>query len=238
MNQCIRKKHIIYFLSSFFYIFSWPGASKKRPPKQIEPLQFSKASYQFKLTKHPFSISLIDPHQNTFLLKNLALVDHKNQELPLNYIMRKKNNKDNSRYLSPGEIKDLTKKTYSFVISSHAKRNLQYKLSLVAKEDGIKLNLSPMNSFSKNYSQGKRLILKAEGKDFFKKNLLGLLGRSDHQKANQDITFDISDFFKIIANKDSFKLQRGKSNTMNIHSKNNQLLFKIQLKNQRLFSQK
>lgn len=223
MKKWITKSHIIYTFSLGLFILSLFGTHQYTSPKGPENLIVSKTFYDLNLTQFPFSVKLTDQHKNNIKISQINLFNSKEHYIPLDYFVDSNNKKITSKKL----VKEFRtqKESHSFIVSSHMRRDLLYKITVKTRHEGVDVSLFPMNAVSKVYSRDKKLKLSIVNNDISKN-----IKRDVAQKV--DSSFYESQLFSLKKFKDhSSKLKVNiEYNKLTVLSFDNKMSFTLDLK--------
>jgi hypothetical protein len=218
MNNWIKKSHLSYSLSFLLFIVSMVTTSRWSNNVNQGPIQFFESSYQLKITKYPFSLRLKNKEIDDFFITSIKLTDRYNHILPLDYLIESKSHQGRFFVSEQG----LSNESYSFIISSHMRKDLRYKVLFKTKKGSINFSLFPLNKITDYFSNNKILNLVIKNKDLV------------HVKSNQITSMNKTVFFKsdmFTLNKiedKSSNLKINKSfNNLKLSSANNEMFFSM-----------
>ncbi|MBT7610987.1 MAG: hypothetical protein HN576_14590 [Bacteriovoracaceae bacterium] len=167
MNKWINKNHLIYSISFFLFGVSLVTTSKWTTPKTKVPMQFIKNLYELRISRFPFVLKVKDKRDQRLSLSTIKLKDANNHVLPLDYLIES-NNRATRSYASTNGYNS---ESYSFIVSSHMRKDIRYKVIFKTKRNGIDFSLFPMNNITRKYSKDKTLNLTIKNNDLIKKEL-------------------------------------------------------------------
>ena len=200
----------------------------------------SRTYYKVNLVNFPFSLKVTDQKKNLILLKSISLMDDKNHFIPLDYYVENSKDNENHDTSIEDESMDSKKEHYSFLISSHMRKELLYRVTIKTKKEGINVSLFPVNSISKKYSLNKSLKLIIEDNQLKNEGHLAKktgdhLGRSLANEFKKDLVNNqdifVSKHFnikKIESKSSNFKINQD-YNKLTLSSKDNMMHFSLNL---------
>ena len=234
MTKWIKKTHLIYATSFILFGFSLFSTSKWTTHKEKSPLVFSNSNFQLEIKRYPFSLDVKNKLNNHLIFNSLKLTDENNHIIPLDYLIEPKKRFGRSYASSQG----LNHESYSFIVSSHMRKDLRYRVTFKTKNLGINVSLFPMNIITKKFSMRKNLKLTIHDNNLINaasKKVVNLLDKVDKvDKADKDkSTFFQSEFFTINKIKDKvshLKINKFYKN-ISLSSANNEMFFSLNFSN-------
>jgi hypothetical protein len=217
MKYWIKKTHIIYSISFILFGLSLLLTAKWTTNERF-PIVFSDSNFQLKIKRYPFSLQVKNKYNNNLVFHTLKLTDQINHILPLDYLIEPKKKSGRSYASSHG----LNHESHSFIVSSHMRKELRYRVTFRTRSDGINISLFPMNSTTKRFSENKKLNLIIHNNN-------PSSHISNDMKEMDTLTFFQSRLFTINKIKDKIsQLKVNKfHNNISLSSANNEMFFSL-----------
>lgn len=222
-------------MTVLLFVFSIFGTHDLTSPKQKKKIVVSRAFYDVEINPFPLSFQVNDQKKNHVNLKNLRLVDQRGHFIPLDHLVW--NKEETKRYPSSNGMKfyheeseedeaDYTskKEDYSFIVTSHIRKDLQFKATIHTRPDGMNISFSPLNPASKRYTKNKTLRLTILNDSISEKTSTIYLSR-DNQKIFNSNLFNVHGY-----NSSKAGIKANKNhNKLTLSSNNNELFFSLNL---------